>query len=261
MTQTFSPPVSIPAAPRPVTARGRRRAWGEAGVAVWWKLALAVLVVAIYVGYMQSGEALKHRRLMRTGVVVDARAVKVQGVTPEQNARFGVMRDQTVPVEFQARLPDGREVLLSGYLPRGEGRIEVNQEMQLRVDPGDWTNWGEVIDVDPWWRVLALPLLLLLPIVLLLLALAYWRRGQVLKAWRDGTSGEAVVLETRQSATAPMSRVLRFTLADSTDRRVFSLLFPNRGGVPAKGETFPIVYPPNRPDRAIAASLYTDRSD
>ena len=227
-------------------------------MAVWWKLAVAVLIVAVYVGYMQSGEAVKHRRLVRTGVVVDARAVKVQGVTETQNARFGVLRDQTVPVEFEARLPDGREILLSGYLPRGEGRIENNQEMKLRVDPDDPTHWGEMTDVDPWWRVLAVPLLLLLPIVLALLAVASWRRGRVLKAWRDGTAGQAVVLETRQSATAPMSRVLRFTLADSSDRRVFSLLFPNRAGVPAKGETFPIVYPPSRPDRAIAASLYTD---
>jgi hypothetical protein len=78
----------------------------------------------------------------------------------------------------------------------------------------------------------------------------------VLRTWRDGEAAEAVALETRQSATAPMSRLLRFTVADSP--RVFTLLYPNRAAVPASGETFSIVHPPKRPDRAIAASLYVE---
>ena len=258
VSETLTPTLSIPAVPRPVTRQARRRAWAEAGVQVWWKSALVVLLVCAYVAYIHIEEATTQRRLFQKGVVVDARAVKVLGVTAKDNARYGSQRDQTIPVEFETILPDGRLVTLEGYLPPGPGWIKVNQEMKLRVDPDDLTNWAEVSDILPWWRVLAVPLFLMLPIALILLAIAWWRRRRVLKVWEQGIAGEAVAVEVRHSAISPLSRVVRFTLAEGEDKRVFTTLFSNRSGIPARGDSFAVVYPYDQPGRAIAVQNYIE---
>ena len=41
-----------------------------------------------------------------------------------------------------------------------------------------------------------------------------------------------VVTSVRQAAAAPRSRVVHFTLADGSDRRLFHTLYPARFGVP-----------------------------
>ncbi|MEO6437090.1 MAG: hypothetical protein ABIP55_15205 [Tepidisphaeraceae bacterium] len=258
MTQTLEPRLVIPPVPRPASPRAARRSWGEARVQGWWKLALLVLLITAFVAYNQAGEAIKQRRLAEKGVLVDAKAVKVMGVTEKDNPRYGGIRDQSIPVELETILPDGRIATLTGYLPPGEGWIKVNQELKVRVDPNDLTNWAEVGDILPWWRVFTIPLFLMLPVALVLLGLAWWRRQRVLRTWSQGLRARAVVVGLRHSATAPLSRIIRFTLAEGEDRRVFIALFPNKAGIPAKGDAFTLIYPYGRPDHGIVAELYVE---
>jgi hypothetical protein len=67
-----------------------------------------------------------------------------------------------------------------------------------------------------------------------------------------------VAIDTKQSAIAPRSRIVRYAIKDAADRRIFSMLFPQSAGVPEKGEEFEVLYLPNRASRAIAAELYAE---
>jgi hypothetical protein len=247
----------IPDPPRPLTRRAARRAWAEPGVQFWWKSAIVVVLISGYVAWYHVAAALKQRYLVDHGVVVDAKAVKVLGVTEKDNARYGAQRDQSIPVEFEVIMPDGQLVTLKGYLPQGEGWIKVNQEMKLRVDPNDLTHWAEMTDLEPWWRVLAIPLFFMLPVALVLLTIAQWRRLATLRTWQHGDAATGIVVDLKHSATSPLSRLVRFTLADGDDKRVFVTLYPTRAA-PAPGEAITLVHPPGRPDKAIAAELYND---
>ena len=62
-----------------------------------------MLVIAIYLAAWHTSEELKLRRLLTNGIEVTATAVRVKGVTASDNPRYGVQRDQTIPVEFSAR--------------------------------------------------------------------------------------------------------------------------------------------------------------
>ena len=93
---------------------------------------------------------------------------------------------------------------------------------------------------------------------MLMLMLTVWRRRGVLRVWRDQPLAPAVVVESRHTAIAPASRLVRFTFSDGDDRRVHSTLMPARAGVPAHGEMIWLICPPDKPSRAIVAELYSE---
>ena len=95
---------------------------------------------------------------------------------------------------------------------------------------------------------------LLLPVVALLVIVAFVRRAAVLRVWRNEPSAEAVVVDVKNSAIAPRSRILRLTLKGDT--RVFTTLYPLRAGVPAVGESIWVVAPPAKPNKGVVANLY-----
>jgi hypothetical protein len=260
VTQTLphSPPLALPPVPRRVTPRAARRSWGEGHERVWWTSALAVLLVAAYIAASGIREELKLRRLLRDGVDVVATAYRVKGVTASDNPHFGVQRDQTIPVDFRATLPDGREVEMHGYLPVADKWIKVNDKVRLRVDPGDPDNFTETADPRSWWHVTGVALFIVLPIAAILLAVAEWRRRAMLKVWRTGQVAEGVVVDVRHPAAAPRSRVVRYTVSGSRDRRVFKMLYPIRAGIPVTGQPLNLLMLPDRPQDAIVAELYAE---
>jgi hypothetical protein len=260
VTQTVPQKIVLPPVPRPLNRRVSRRAWFEGKVRFWWASALVVTLVMLFVAFTLGSRELKHRRLVEKGVQVDAIAVKVQGVTASMNKNFSVMRDQTIPVEFSALLPGGKLETLTGYLEPAEGFIRVNDKMKLRVDPTDLT-WTDQLELKPWQYVLAMPLYLLLPIVVILLGIAELRRRMVLAVWRDGMRGKGVVVDVRHTAAAPGSRIVHFTVAEGNDRRVFTALWPTSEGVPQRGQELTLIYPADRPQNAIIADLYTRPGD
>lgn len=253
MTQTLSYKPALPSAPRQVTHRAARRAWAELPVQMWWKCAAAVLVVAAVVGYDASAGRMRDSALMTRGIPVKATLVEVKQTT---RAGFAVVRDDNVPVKLLWRNPDGTDRKVDVVLPPAPGYAKVGEELDIRVDPNDPTRWGEVKELLPWWRVLAVPLILLLPIALLLAALAWWQRRRVLEVWRDGRRADGVVVDSKHAAMSLRSRICRFTYADGRDRRVFKMLYPTRHGVLRKGDPIELIALPDAPHRAVAAELY-----
>jgi hypothetical protein len=67
---------------------------------------------------------------------------------------------------------------------------------------------------------------------------------------------EAYVVSCKHSSMAPRSRICRYTLIDSPDKRVFRLLYPTHHGVPREGDVLEVVVLSEQPGRAIAADLY-----
>ena len=259
MTQTLpSSTIALPAVPRRITPRAKRRSWGEGHVRFWWTSAAAVLLVAAYIAISGVREELKLRRLLQYGVDVTATAYRVKGVTAADNAGFAVQRDQSIPVDFRATLPDGRQVEFGGYLPVANKYIRVNEQVRLRVDPADPNNFTETADPRSWWHVTGVALFIVLPAAAMLLAVAHWRRRAMLKVWRLGQPVEGVVVDVRHAAAAPRSRVVRYTISGLRDRRVFKMLYPTRAGVPAKGDVLNLLVLPERPQDAIVADLYAE---
>ena len=127
--------------------------------------------------------------------------------------------------------------------------------LKIRVDPNDPTHWTEVTEPRSWVQELTV-VGLLLPLAVLLVIVTFWKRRGVIKTWRNGALKAARVVEVRHTGMAPMSRVIRFTLLDGDDRRVFAALMPTHAGIPLPGQSVWLIVPPNRPSRSIVAQLY-----
>src|SRR5262249_2311071 len=151
-------------------------------------------------------------------------AVEVAGVTAAHNPNFGVQRDDTVPVKLEARLPGGQEIKMAGTLPKGTGWLKVGGEVEVYVDPKDPTQWVEVADLGTWWELVAIPMIMLLPVALLLLAFAWWRRRKILDVWRNGKLVDGTIVRCAHAPIAPRSKVCHYNVPG--DRRVFKMLYP-----------------------------------
>jgi hypothetical protein len=254
MTQA-SPPLSQLSVPRRITPRAKRRAWGESAVRFWWKSALGVAIVAAIVAAGLIRQAREHRRLMEQGIPVTATIVDVEGTS---RANFAVQRDHQVPVKLSVPLPDGRTQILDARLPSARGYAKVGADLPIRLDPNDPLVWAEQTEIEPWWSVVAVPVLMMLPIAAALLGIAKWRRRRVLAVWRKGTPARGTVVDVRHSATAPKSRTIRYTIADGTDRRVFTMIYPIRAGIPQPGESLDLLVLADHPKDAIVSQLYAE---
>lgn len=253
MTATEPATIVIPPAPRQVTRRASRRAWGEASVRFWWKSAVGVALVTLVVAAGFVKNAIGKRQLMRDGIPVQATIVEVEGTG---RPRFAVLRDHHVKVQLSVPMPNGETPLISTSLDPGSGYVQVGADVRVRVDPKRPSRLVEEAELEPWWRVVAVPMLMMLPLAAALMGLAEWRRRRVLAVWRRGAPGRGIVVDVSHSATAPRSRTLRYTLVDGADRRVFSMLYPTRAGNPQRGDLLDLIVLQERPQDAIVTELY-----
>jgi hypothetical protein len=261
VTQTLAPRLTLPSTPRPITRLVTRRSWREAPVQSRLKLAGVVVLVGAFVTAMNLKLAIKDRRLQQHGITTTAKLVRVGGVSEKENRNWKMLRDQTIEVELLVIMPDGRLLTLKGPLPPGNGYLAVNGDITVRVDPDDPNNWTEAVEIQSWWHVLAVPLFFMLPVLVILLAIAEWRRRRVLAVWRDGVRAYGVVIDIKQTAAAPLSRIVRFTIVDGPDKRVLTSLYPSGVTVPKPGDTLNIIVPQDRPDETIVADLYARPGD
>src|SRR5262245_58918431 len=139
--------------------------------------------------------------------------------------------------------------------PKAGSFAKVGEELPIRIDPSDLSRWTELTMPQPWSKELRM-VYVLAGLFVLMLLLTMWRRRGVLRVWRDDPLTPAVVVETRHTAIAPASRLVRFTFSEGDDRRVHATLMPARAGVPVAGETFWLICSPDNPSRAIVAELY-----
>jgi hypothetical protein len=140
--------------------------------------------------------------------------------------------------------------------------LKVGNSITLYVDKARLKNW-DAKDTDLRTDRLETSLredlflgLVFLPVVNILLIIAVTQRIRVVRTWRFGQAMAAIVVETRQTPSSPFSRLVRFALRDSRDRRVFKAIVPMRVAQFQTGDLFWVVAKPNRPDQAIVAALY-----
>jgi hypothetical protein len=72
--------------------------------------------------------------------------------------------------------------------------------------------------------------------------------------WRDGAVVDGEIVELRTYAIAPLSRRVKYKLTGSSERRLFSALWPNRAGPLAVGQRVKLLV--GRDNRSILAHLY-----
>src|SRR5688500_12199482 len=251
------PPPQLHIVPRALTPRARRRSWNELPVRIWVILAVAVTFITAYFTVSTYLGGRYGRWLITNGVPVSAELHRVQGTLDRRQVfrrsdRLQVELNYDVPGHPRVMYAEGALTPLRDQVPVQQ--VRVGDRVPVRVDPNRPRVWTDLTEPLPWLAEFTI-VLFLLPLLALLAAVALWRRWQVLGVWRKGTVAPAVVVAQKHTAVAPRSRLLRFTLADGTDRRVWSTLVPARLA-PAPGESMWVIFPPGNPARAIVADLY-----
>ena len=244
----------LPPPPRAITTRARRRAWGEAPVRVWGILTFLVAVSLLLLAAQNISEGLTERRLISDGKPVTATLKEVNGDGDPRHAvkMQGESGDRIVKVDYPGAPPDAEPRQLESMSSNG---LRPGDAVHIRVDPNDLSMWTDATEPQPWLARLAI-VWMLLPALLLAIIMLLIRRRQILRIWREGQETYGTVIELRQSPIAPRSRVVRFTLGDPDDRRIFSTLFPNRAGEINKGDELLLLTLESNPSRAIVAELY-----
>ena len=222
---------------------------------IWWKCAIIVAIVMIYVTAFQIYTRWTERKLQDTGILVNARIVQLED-RKVGTGTYHPQRDNDLYVKLEG-FPDGKT--REGTLKKADGFAELGGHVQLRVDPKDQDHWVEVRP-DAGIKAELMAVFLLLPVIVLLLAIARWRRQAVLKVWRLGDVETGVIVDSRHSSMAPRSRTCRYTLANPRDPRVFTMLHPNSHGLLREGDALAMIALPGQPERAIVADLYMDLS-
>jgi hypothetical protein len=246
----------LPAPPRPITRRVRARSWAEAPVRVWSILTILIIVTIIYLAAQNVMDGVIDHRLIHHGTQVTAKIVEVSGTGDPRRtvATHGSTEDRTVKLTYPGGPDDGSTRALE--TARYEGK-RPGDEIQVRFDPSNPELWTDRTQTQPWTARMAIVWMLLPPLAISLLMLL-WRRQQILGLWRNGSVMSASVVDSKQSAIAPRSRVVRFILNDSEDRRVLSSFYPNHAASMEKGDDLLILAPPTNPSRAIVARLYEE---
>ena len=249
MTETI--PHSIPAPPREINPRARRRAWAESSVRLWWMSAIVIGLIASYFAATQLAAAVGDRRLIEQGLAVDAKVIEV-----EQTRRITrpIPRDVSREIVLQYEMPGQPPMEVRDRIdPRPGEFVQVGQTMKIRVDPADPRRWTDRTRAKSWLAEMT-SVAILLPLVVVLLVVALVKRAAVLRIWRDEPAAEAIVVDVATSAMAPKSRVLRLTLKGES--RVFTTLYPVRAIVPAVGKSLWVAAQPGKPNKAVVAKLY-----
>jgi hypothetical protein len=233
----------------------RRRSWSESAVRRWLILTLIVALVAAYFVTQQIVAGMIERRLITHGREVEARIEEVGLRRTTAALREG--EQLTVTLSYPAA--NGEPRLTTGELVAEQaGTINVGDMITIRVDPDDPNTWTNRTRSRPWSQQLTAAIILL-PLLALAGGMVWLRRRQVLRTWRDEPAMPAVVVETKQSAIAPNSRVVRFVLEEGDDRRVWSTLHPS-SGAPRKGDPITVICAPSNPAMALMGELYQERT-
>jgi hypothetical protein len=270
-TPTHQPP---PAAPRPVTAGASRRSWFEPRVRAFWLVGLVLGGVSVALSSLQYVESSHDRRLIERNyrgwaLITEAGGFSLKGHTvtdPGALFKLEMHLPDRAPYELArlAPLPPGTityattrpgQVPASGAGESGPApRFTVGRYAPVFVNPNDPNDFTARVSVSALSE-LAVGLAFV-PVAILLLAIAFFNRWRILSIWKRGEPAVAMVVDTRYSAVAPLSRIVRFTLRDSHDPRIFSVIIPTRFGRMQAGDEFYVVHPRRGPQQAIVAGLY-----
>jgi hypothetical protein len=256
-----SPP-ALPQAPRPITVRARRRSWAELSVRVWVILTLAAFLITLYFIITRTQEALNDRYLIEHGVDTKVKILSVDGdPVMKRHPRYQTSR---VRISFPWHGETlTREIEMDAVANESKPNafLVTTSEITLRIDPNNPDRWTEETVAKSWAQELT-AVGLLLPILLVVAIVTVIQRRIVLGTWSEGTLQRAVVVDTRHSAIAPASRIVRYTLESNASGeaaatgRIWQTLMPVSAGIPRPGELLWVIVSPTNSSRAIVAKLY-----
>lgn len=251
------PPASLNRVPRELTPRARRRSWSELSVRMWVVLSVAVALITVGFTISKYLAGRYERWLITQGTPVEAKLMKIENAS-DPNKTYNRTDRLRAHLEFSFNGQQYREI--PGWLAQlpdepPPAPISPGQIITVRLDPENPLVWTDKSQPRSWPAQFTIVWLLLVPLLAILVLVALLRRTQVLGIWRKGELSPAVVVELKQTAVAPFSRIVRFTLADGSDRRVFATLHP-AAAVPRPAELMWVIHPPAKPGKAIVAKLY-----
>ncbi len=252
------PPPQLTQVPRAVTGRAARRSWNELPARIWVILTGAVLLITLYFTITKYMAGRYERWLIEHGLPLDAEVMWIRG-TQNPQTEFSRIDDLQVQIGYYVNGKRYELAEAQGRLTPIRDRkpiptVRVGDKIAVRVDPNDPHVWTDRGMPRPWYVEFTI-VLFLLPLLAFLGLMALWRRTQVLSIWKRGELAPAAALDLTQTAVAPFSRVVRFTLADGSDRRVYSTLHPAHNA-PKSGDVIWVIFPRGKRARAIVASLY-----
>jgi hypothetical protein len=239
-----------PGPPRPLTPRVSRRAWAEPHVRFWWVLTLVLLGIGAYVGGSHWLAWSREVRMIRSGRVVDAEILTAGGLSSRWQQ---LPPDSIVTLRYEV---DGKTYDQTGYLKGRTEFILVHSKVPVRVDPADPNLWtARTVPASLAQELTGA--LVVLPAFLALAAVSLVLRARTARVWRDGDARRAIVVESRQTALAPRSRLVRCTPADAGDNRVVQVYVPAgaAAGLHAGDELW-LLFPPGRRGRPVAAAWF-----
>ena len=249
-TAGSAPVAPPPDAPRPLTPRARRRVWAEPHVRFWWALTLVVLGIGVYVGTTQWLVWSREVRLIRSGRVVDAEIMTASGLSSRWQQ---LPPNVVVTIKYEV---DGKVYDQMGYLKGRTEFIQVRSKVPIRIDPADPDQW--TARTEPAWLLQELTgAIVVLPVFVALAGVTLLQRARVARVWRDGEATRAIVVDSRQTALAPRSRLVRCTPADARDNRVVQVYVPAgaaSGLHPA--EELWLLFPPGGRGNPVAAAWF-----
>jgi len=240
-------PAAPPSPPRATTARVRRRAWVEPRIRFWWVAAAALVLLSIY---LLADKFLLWRRdsnLINSGVAVKATVLEANEVAIKGHTE---QADKPVRLKYDYR-GQAYEVGPEPLEGRNEG-VVVGGDIPIRIDPSDPSIWTAREHPSPLLGELVGGLIAL-PLGLLLLLVSAWLRRGMLRTWRDAPAAAGLVATADHTAIAPRSWSVQCTLAEGSDKRLFSVFAPAGADV-VPGATIWLLFPSS--GRPLAAAWF-----
>lgn len=212
---------------------------------------IAGLAFAIVTIITVSNE-LKSRKFMNEGIAVQGRVTQLAGKDHADQLK----RDSILAARLAFKLPgDERDREVDGMLSAKPAVLAKKGELIDIVVSKDGKRWQEKTEPAEWSTVL-MGSALLLPVFLLFLVILLFNRARVLRRYRIGEHRLGRINDILRSATSPGSRLLRVSLLEGEDRRIFSVIWPNRLGEPDPEHAIDLIVDPKNPTRALAAMAY-----
>lgn len=242
-----------PPAPRELNPIARRRSWGEPRVRTWWLLAIVVTVAMVAIAtdrFLQARiAAYRVAHWFRT----DAKVVQIN--TSRRPSLVAPPGD-TPPAILNYADQTGKRRETLGTIHPIDDAIKMQQTLPILVDPEHPDVWTDKVTVEPLMSRLSLAFILS-PLWLLLVAGALFMRYGTLRLWRSGRAQQAIVLDSRNTAAAPMCRAVRCVLQTGRQDQVFQVIVPSRRANYKAGDVLWVIVPRTGVSPALAACAYS----